>query len=416
MSWRDSRKLFLAALSLSALAASAWAQADPGIAYAVISDGNAASVTPSSSQNPGGGAVTSTRSATGTYAVTFAGTDASGWSVMAEASGSASNYCLAGANNSTPASEIDVGCFTSNGTPVNSPFVVSGFGPGNLKNIAYALVQSTGVLAASTYNFNPSGTIVPTRIAAGHFSVQFNGLNGAGGGDVQVSAGFYGNTSDATCYAGTWNGANAVVDVWCVSPAGAPADANFHVAFIPAGVSPAGAAFVWANNDTSASYTPSASFTSAPGSVLVTRTGPGVYSGRSGRRAPRARRFDPRHRLLAIEQRELLPHDRAGRAFHRRGRQSSGGRQLLPGLNGRARRFRIYSSGDYAAVDTDVQRRPPHGRGRLFLEHLHRRGRFPPLQLHCEGRRPPGRSDSLSVDSHDRHYPRDANSAGPVQL
>jgi uncharacterized protein (TIGR03437 family) len=272
------RKLFVTALSLGALAAVASAQTDPGVVYAVIGDGNSTSVTPSTSQNPGGGAVTSARTGTGTYAVTFTGTNAQGWSVMAEASGSASNYCLAGANNSTPASEIDVGCFTSSGAPVNSPFVVSGFGPGNLKNIAYALVQSTGVLAAAAFNFNPSGTIVPNHVATGHYTVLFNGLNGAGGGNVQVSAGVNGNTTDATCYAGQWSGASALVHVWCVSPGGAATDANFHVAFIPAGASPAGAAFLWANDDTNASYTPDSGHTFAPGSVQVTRTGTGVYT------------------------------------------------------------------------------------------------------------------------------------------
>jgi hypothetical protein len=196
----EGRKLFLAAAGLITLAASASAQLDPGVVYAVTAN-PASSPVLSASQNPSGQAVTATQTAIGTYAVLFPGTDVSKWSLMADASSTANNYCPA-TNNGANISEIDVDCFSASGAPANSPFTVNGFGPGNMKNIAFALVSPTGSLFPQ-YSLNPGGSIVPTHIATGQYSVQFQGLT-AGGGTVQIDAGPSDNPTAARCYAGQW--------------------------------------------------------------------------------------------------------------------------------------------------------------------------------------------------------------------
>lgn len=270
------RNPLLTVICVFGLAGVASAQTDPGIAYAVITDGTSASVTPSVSQNPSGLAVTETRSGTGVYAVVFTGTNLEEWSLMADTQGPASNYCLA-ADNSSNTSEIVVNCFNSTGAPADSPFAVNAIGPKNLKNIAYALVSPTGTYFPN-FSFNPAGTIVPAHLSTGHYSVQFQELAGTSGGTVQVSAGALQNTTSARCFSGSWGGGDFTASIFCLSPNGTPEDVNVHFAIIPAGATPAGAAYVYADQPSNSGYTTNPLYTSAPGVVQVSRTGTGVYN------------------------------------------------------------------------------------------------------------------------------------------
>lgn len=101
------------------------------------------------------------------------------------------------------------------------------------------------------------------------------GLQGGAGGYVQVNAV---GTGKVHCKVGWWGaGVDVFVDVRCYTPAGAPADATFTVLFaLPA----AHLAYAWADQPSSAYYSPSAAYSSSPvgGVITITNYGLGVYS------------------------------------------------------------------------------------------------------------------------------------------
>jgi hypothetical protein len=133
---------------------------------------------------------------------------------------------------------------------------------------------------STTYQFNWHGDNTVLRQSVGRYSVYLPGLGGADG-NVQVTA--YG-TDSHHCKVGSWGGVSEqTVDVRCFDSAGAPVDARFtvlfqsHSDFSP--YSDGAAAYLWANNPTSPSYTPSTTyqFNSEGLSNTITRSGPGVY-------------------------------------------------------------------------------------------------------------------------------------------
>ncbi|HTX36333.1 MAG TPA: DUF4214 domain-containing protein [Bryobacteraceae bacterium] len=250
--------------------------ADSGIAYALISDGTLATVSAQYSLNPSGGAVTATRNGTGSYLVSFPNSGiGTGWSVEATAYGGSADYCnITGWS----AGGATVQCYGPSGAVADSPFTVLAVSTTNDKDIAFALAdQDTNPSYTPTANnsFNPSGAIGVTRAGPGVYTVGFNGLN-ASGGTVQVTA----YNSNASCYSAGWTGTgtfNSFVD--CTDPSGNPVDSEFVIDVVPAGVTPTGIAFSWANNQSEATYTPEAEYTYNPtgSAVSIARSSAGQY-------------------------------------------------------------------------------------------------------------------------------------------
>jgi hypothetical protein len=144
--------------------------------------------------------------------------------------------------------------------------------------IAWAWSSDWGVPAAYSYNSQGSTNTV-TRLATGYYRVDFPGMNpsacGGNSGNAQVVA--HSGTNER-CKVESW-GANAFtpttisVHVRCVTPSGAPANspfvANFrrHVATSTQGIA---GGYLWADQPTAASYTPSSAYQWKPAGTAHT--------------------------------------------------------------------------------------------------------------------------------------------------
>jgi hypothetical protein len=254
------------------------ALAHRGIAYAWIYDGNNALVSPNYSLNPSGQTVTASLQSTGVYLVTFPGSGIGvGWDVQTTAYGADSHYCKTG---SWGGEAVAVLCFDVAGNAVNTRFTVLAISNSNDKQISFAWANQPTAASYSpdpNYAYNTSGgAITISRSSAGNYGVVFAGLSGVGG-TVQITSYGPGNSS---CYSNGWGGSsNFDAFVVCEDTGGNPIDEFFVVAIIPHGVAPPTVAFTWANNSSSLSYTPDATYTYNPGGpVTVVRNSPGNYS------------------------------------------------------------------------------------------------------------------------------------------
>jgi hypothetical protein len=132
------------------------------------------------------------------------------------------------------------------------------------------------------YSYNSAGGAISiTRSATGSYAVKFAGLGNSLTDNVLVTA--YG--SNGTCKVGSWgaSGADQYAYVYCFDAAGAAADSYFDLVYQAhsgnIGTSSKGLAFLWANDSTSPSYTPSTGYqyNSTGGTNTITRSGVGVY-------------------------------------------------------------------------------------------------------------------------------------------
>lgn len=136
----------------------------------------------------------------------------------------------------------------------------------------------------ATYSFNSSGGgINITRSGAGTYAVRFAGLGGgaSAGGNVLITA--YGGGSEA-CKVVNWNsaGADFTANVRCFNAGGIGVDTLYTIRVVMnnPGNPAHGNGYAWADNPTSASYTPSTmySFNSSGGPISITRSGVGMYA------------------------------------------------------------------------------------------------------------------------------------------
>ncbi len=267
-----SRVLKLVLCSFTLCAGTALAQR--GVAYAWVFDASAASVSPTYSLNPSGQTITATHNGTGNYTVSFPGSGiGTGWDLQIIAYGGDTNYCKTG---SWGGDAVNVLCFNTAGAAADARFTVLAIANNNDKNIAFAWADQPSTSSYSpdsSYAYNPTGGITITRSSVGSYSVNFANQN-LNGGTVQITS--YGS-GNSNCYSGGWGGTFANVE--CQNASGAAVDSYFVIAIIPAGVSPSGLAFTWANNSTASSYTPVSTYTYNPGGpVSITRNGPGNYN------------------------------------------------------------------------------------------------------------------------------------------
>jgi hypothetical protein len=181
---------------------------------------------------------------------------------------------------------VYVRCFDANGASVDTMFTASFTRPIASSRFGYVWANqpsSASYTPSSYYRYNSTGganTI--TRSSAGIYQVTFPGLGGAGG-SVDVTG--YGSGSES-CRVGSWgwSGANALVNVRCQDTNGNPVDSYFDLTFhgtrgLLGTLTGGPRAYVWANLESAASYTPSLSYqyNSTGGTNTNARSGVGVY-------------------------------------------------------------------------------------------------------------------------------------------
>src|SRR5438270_61729 len=118
---------------------------------------------------------------------------------------------------------------------------------------------SASYTPSTIYSFNSSGGgITISRSGVGAYVVNFSGIGGSGsaGGNVLVTA--YGGGSE-TCKVVSWNsgGADFIVNVRCFNSAGGAVDTRYAARVVWNSPAFGKHGYAWADNPTSASYTPS---------------------------------------------------------------------------------------------------------------------------------------------------------------
>jgi hypothetical protein len=151
--------------------------------------------------------------------------------------------------------------------------------------------QSTGTFSAhSLYSRNSSGGISGTGVTntitqtgTGTYRVDFPGIGNEIGGNVQVTA--YGGGSER-CKVSSWGSSGTTLQVFvnCFNSAGAPVNTLFTASYVRRPVTAfccgAAGAYLWANQPSTASYTPSTTYqwNSTGVNNTITRTGVGRYT------------------------------------------------------------------------------------------------------------------------------------------
>jgi hypothetical protein len=249
------------------------------VAYAWAHSPTVASYTPGGySYDAYGGTITATRSSTGVYQMSFGGSNLAGGIVDVTAYGSSARCSVVGWG----ATSVDVTCTNGAGTPVDTRYVVRVTQPdvpsaASIVAFAHADDPTTASYtpkSATTYSAY-AGPVTATRSATGTYTMTFGGADFFDG-NVQVTAA----SSGRTCNVAQWNG--GAIDVACFDATGAPADSRYVVSAVQKQVfsRTSVVAHAWANDPTSASYTPNApySYNAARQAIKATRSGVGTYA------------------------------------------------------------------------------------------------------------------------------------------
>lgn len=261
-----------------------------GVAFAWADDATSASYTPDPdySFNPTGGAITATRSAVGTYTMTFDGIYGMGLgrgNVQVTAYGGQDHRCKIV---SWAIDTANVKCFDSAGAPVDSRYSLVYRKPTRKLLLEwFAAAYVYGSIGASqevspylSWNRHGDGygptAVNATHPATGVYSVEFTGMEkfGSNGGNAQVTAA---GRDGERCKVASWTG--STVRVRCFDAAGLPADASFNVALFKLEDDNRQLAYLWADQPVSALYTPTPGFTHNPsgGPIQVVRLSTGQY-------------------------------------------------------------------------------------------------------------------------------------------
>lgn len=265
------------------VAAHAWANQPTAATYAPDAD---------YAFNAVGGSVTATRTAVGAYALTFGGLGlaAAGGSVAVTTYNSAVSCTVVRWEDSGADLLIRVECRTAAGTLTDSEYDVLFMTAAGIvvqPGIAYAWANDP---AAASYtpntarSYNPAGggtgTVTATRSGVGTYTMRFNGYVPATGGHVQVTP--YGSVAHGRCAVTGWGEAvgSLEIEVRCSSGTGALADYPYLVQFVEGSAVDGELAYAWANDETSASYTPNVLYAAngAGGTLTATRVGEGLYA------------------------------------------------------------------------------------------------------------------------------------------
>jgi hypothetical protein len=256
-----------------------------GDGYLLANDPLAPSYRPAAnaSFNRSGGAITLTKPAgtTGRYIATFRGLSAllGGRStVHVTGFGTNKTYCKP-VTGYLVSDKVEVRCYKGGtGTAVNAAFSL--LVTRDYADRAFALAHqptATGYSPKAQASWNPAGTIQVNRMEKGVYEVIFTNLRSAPQLPAHAQVNAVGS-GKAHCTLSEWGGEpDLYVHVSCYTPAGALVDSKFSVLF----TKPADhLAYAWADQPTTASYSPAAFGTWNPsgGRVAITRSGVGKYT------------------------------------------------------------------------------------------------------------------------------------------
>jgi hypothetical protein len=251
-----------------------------------------------------------TRLDVGKYLALLPNLGATAGTVHVTASGNFTQHCKVaywGPRFSDPTTqEVAVRCFNQSGAPSDSQFTLSyaepivSDGP-----MAYLWANqpspalNTPYTPALNWQFNSTGAPnTVTRTAVGVYRALLPNLGDTRSGHVQVTA--YG-TGNERCKVSRWSPVGSAIDVEvrCFTgggttlPGGFPVDTRFTLTYVDensliGGIATAGpnfsteSGYVWADQPTSPSYTPSLSYQWTDifswGPVTITRSGVGMYT------------------------------------------------------------------------------------------------------------------------------------------
>lgn len=236
---------------------------------------------PTYSLNPSGGTTTITRSGVGIYNVVF-----EDFSLV----GAEPDHALVTPYGPTPAmckiemlifDGVRVRCFDMAGTPVDAKFNLMMLSLEHVRSeIAYGtVIDPLAINGSAIAVSSPGGSIDHTRIATGHYVLDFDLLSdtsSADWGTVQVTAR---GTDDAWCKVWYWNAGG--LRVLCFDETGVAADSAFEIFYYYTPREPFNQqyAYGFASQPTNPQYVLStgASFNAAGGDVIYRRSGVGLY-------------------------------------------------------------------------------------------------------------------------------------------
>jgi len=199
------------------------------LGFAHANDMNSASYTPQASRSNnavGGGAITASRTGTGTYKMDFGGlaqNDIENAQVVSY--GSETARCVV---HSVSGTSVNVRCYDLAGTLADAQYALMIAGEkagGTAKVVAYAhAADSANASYTPALSHNDgNGAVTATRSEAGKYSVTFDGRNLNTGAHVQVVAQGQGRR----CNVGAWAGTSA--QLTCTDSTGTKRDNNYGV-------------------------------------------------------------------------------------------------------------------------------------------------------------------------------------------
>ncbi|WP_328405087.1 hypothetical protein OHS70_37420 [Streptomyces sp. NBC_00390] len=261
-----------------------------GFAYVWANQASSALNTPytpagSYSRNSTGGVNTVVRTGVGQYTVRLPKLGLSGGTVHVTAYGATSHSCnVAGWAPVGDRLDVRVRCFTPSGSRANTRFTASfvntAYLGGRFGYLWANQPSSSSYTPSTTYQFNSSGaTNTITRSGVGQYSVRLPGI-GSAAGHVQVTA--YGDVT-ARCKVVNWypSGTAQIADVRCFTLGGALRDTRFSFTYARGTgiLRTTPAAYAWANQPTTAAYSPALAYqyNSSGSTNRITRQGVGVY-------------------------------------------------------------------------------------------------------------------------------------------
>jgi hypothetical protein len=268
------------------------ASAPSVVAYAYGNKPSASSYTPERgfSFNSTGQRIRISRSAPGTYTVHFFGLGgfAGQGTVDVTAEGLQPSQCAVvhwQADSTGTVLLVRVNCFTVSGAKLDAPFMAAftsgGSSTGTTDYVWANKAGASSYTPSVPFQFNSSGgTNTIKRLGTGQYQVKLPGPIVVGG-TVKVTA--YGTTANS-CQVVEWvdsaPGQNVFVD--CFTPAGAPVNNQFTMTFTASDDllgdgAPSG--YLWADQPTASSYTPSTTyqFDTAGTTATVTMLGTGEW-------------------------------------------------------------------------------------------------------------------------------------------
>lgn len=217
--------------------------------------------------NPAGPAPTVTRTGVGTYRVTFPAANILGGNVQV----TSLNRGVICKPTNWGATNVFVRCSTVAGLIADAEFSVY-FSHDDDDAYLWSYSSASSYTAITTWSNNPGGgPIDVTRTAVGDYTVTFTGYETVAG-ETQAQVTPYGNNSH-NCTVDFWGSSSVGVD--CFDISGNRVDTQFNVLL----TKDASDAYVWANDSSAATYSPTASFAQNPtgGGITGERLSTGRY-------------------------------------------------------------------------------------------------------------------------------------------